>query len=105
MQYFTISASYWDWLRSNFIQATIQNVSAERYANLEIPLPQLREQQAIVSLLDRETATIDALIARVQEAMNHLQEFRTALISAAVTGKIDVRATSAEASAGHGGTR
>ena len=37
--------------------------------------------------------------------MNHLQEFRTALISAAVTGKIDVRATSAEASAGHGGTR
>jgi type I restriction enzyme, S subunit len=34
MTYFTQSIWYWDWLRSSFIQATIQNVSAERYANL-----------------------------------------------------------------------
>ena len=57
------------------------------------------------SFLDREAARIDALIAKVRQAIDHLKEFRTALISAAVTGKIDVRATSAEASAGHGGTR
>ena len=41
--------------------------------------------------LDRETANIDALITKVREAIDHLKEYRTALISAAVTGKIDVR--------------
>ena len=50
-------------------------------------------------------ARIDALIAKVRKAIDHLREFRTALISAAVTGKIDVRATSAEATAGQGETR
>jgi hypothetical protein len=41
--------------------------------------------------LDRETARIDALVAKVREAIERLKELRTALISAAVTGKIDVR--------------
>ena len=90
-RYFTKSASYWDWLRSNFIQATIENVSADRYANLEIPVPELGEQEAIVSVLDSETARIDTLVARVQRAVGLLKEFRSSLISAAVTGKIDVR--------------
>ena len=70
-----------------------------------VPLAPQAEQRAIATFLDRETTTIDALIAKVRQAIDHLREFRTALISAAVTGKIDVRATSAEASAGQGGTR
>ena len=41
--------------------------------------------------LDRETAKIDALVAKVRDAIDRLKELRTALISAAVTGKIDVR--------------
>ena len=92
VQYFTTSASYWDWLRSNFIQATIQNVSAERYANLEIPVPGLREQQAIVSCLDRETAKIDALVARKERLIELLQEKRTALINRAATRGLDPNA-------------
>ena len=91
VQYFTLSTKYWDWLRSSFIQATIQNVSADRYAKLEVPLPQLPDRQAIVGFLDSETARIDALIDKVRQAIDHIHEFRTALISAAVTGKIDVR--------------
>ena len=75
----------------NFIQSTIQNVSAERYANLLVPKPPLPEQRAIADFLDRETAKLDALIAKVQEAIDRLKELRTALISAAVTGRIDVR--------------
>jgi hypothetical protein len=47
--------------------------------------------------LDRETAKIDALIAKVRDAIDRLKEFRTALISAAVTGKIDVRGERATA--------
>jgi restriction endonuclease S subunit len=89
--YFVNSPSYWNWISSIFIQATIQNVSAEKYANLSVPVPHVEEQRAISAHLDRETAKIDALIAKVREAIERLQEYRTALISAAVTGKIDVR--------------
>ena len=42
-------------------------------------------------MLDRETVKIDALVAKVREAIDRLKELRSALISAAVTGKIDVR--------------
>ena len=54
-------------------------------------LPPLPEQQAIANFLDRETAKIDALVAKIREGIGLLKEYRTALISAAVTGKIDVR--------------
>lgn len=58
---------------------------------IRIPCPPTGEQRAIAAFLDRETARIDALISKVREAIDRLKELRTALISAAVTGKIDVR--------------
>lgn len=54
------------------------------------PLP---EQAALAAYLE-ETAKLDALVGKVEEAVERLQEYRTALITAAVTGKIDVRADS-----------
>jgi type I restriction enzyme S subunit len=57
------------------------------------PVPPVTEQQAIAAFLSRETEYIDALIAKVRDAIDRLKELRTALISAAVTGKIDVRET------------
>ena len=57
----------------------------------EIALPPLPEQAAIAAYLDVETAKLDALVVQVEEAVERLQEYRTALITAAVTGKIDVR--------------
>ncbi len=53
-------------------------------------LDYLREND-IKKHLDRETSKIDGLIAKVTEAIEKLKEYRTALISTAVTGKIDVR--------------
>ncbi|MEM7348108.1 MAG: restriction endonuclease subunit S, partial [Chloroflexota bacterium] len=53
--------------------------------------PTLQEQQATATYLDQETAKIDALIEKTQATIERLKEYRTALISAAVTGKIDVR--------------
>lgn len=53
--------------------------------------PSPSEQIAIAAYLDSETAKLDALVAKVKEASERLQEYRTALITAAVTGKIDVR--------------
>ncbi len=60
-------------------------------ARIEIAVPPLLEQRAIADYLDRETRRIDHLIARVEAALEWLAEYRSALITAAVTGKIDVR--------------
>ncbi len=69
------------------------NVSTNDIGNVVLALPPIKEQRAIAAFLDRETTPVDALMAKVQEAIDHLKELRTALISAAVTGKIDVRET------------
>ncbi len=85
------SDSYWQWISSIAIQATIQNVSAEKYANFYLALPPLPEQQAIVDYLDTETAAIDKQKKHVQASIELLKEYRASLITHAVTGKIDVR--------------
>ena len=66
-------------------------IRMDQWRNLVVPVPPRQEQRAITAFLDRETAAIDALISKIRQAIHHLKEFRTALISAAVTGKIDVR--------------
>ena len=70
---------------------TIDHLTAVQLRHYRVPFPGTSEQHSITVFLDRKTAKIDALIAKVDEAIDHLREFRTALISAAVTGKIDVR--------------
>lgn len=70
---------------------TIDHLTAVQLRHYRVPFPAAGEQLAIATYLDRETAIVDALIAKIHKAINHLKEFRTALISAAVTGKIDVR--------------
>ena len=59
--------------------------------DIPVQVPPLAEQRAIAGFLDRETAMIDTLIAKVRAAIDRLKELRSALISAAVTGRIDVR--------------
>lgn len=59
--------------------------------NLVCTVPSLIEQRAIAAHLDEATSKIDALIAKAQQAIELQKEHRSALISAAVTGKIDVR--------------
>jgi type I restriction enzyme S subunit len=58
---------------------------------MRVPLPPPEEQTGIAAYLDKETAKLDALVGKVEEAVERLQEYRTAIITAAVTGKIDVR--------------
>jgi type I restriction enzyme S subunit len=62
-----------------------------RFKEELLPLPPFPEQSAIIAYLDQETAKIDALVAEALRAITLLKERRSALISAAVTGKIDVR--------------
>jgi type I restriction enzyme S subunit len=70
------------------------NIRDLKRAILPVPLP--KEQIAIASFLENQTEKIDALIAKAREGIEKLKEYRTALISAAVTGKIDVRDNSAK---------
>lgn len=68
-----------------------QGLSLENIREAPVFLPPLDEQQAIVAHLDVETAKFATLTAETQRAIDLLRERRTALISAAVTGQIDVR--------------
>ena len=58
---------------------------------VRIPLPSLHEQREIVEFLNVRCGNIDALIAKANEVIETLREYRSALITDAVTGKIDVR--------------
>jgi type I restriction enzyme S subunit len=58
---------------------------------IRVSWPPIDDQEAIVSMLDAEATRTDALVAAIHNAIAHIKELRSALISAAVTGKIDVR--------------
>lgn len=70
---------------------SVPHISPEQINNFVIPVPPIAEQQAIVTLVRIETEKFNTLTAEAQRAIDLLQERRTALISAAVTGQIDVR--------------
>ena len=65
--------------------------SIDDLKELFISIPGLEEQQQIANYLDEKTSKIDTLIEKSNKSIELLKEKRTALISAAVTGKIDVR--------------
>jgi type I restriction enzyme S subunit len=67
-------------------------INAIDVGTIELLIPATNEQRAIAAFLDRETARIDVLIEKIRRSIDLLREYRTALITAAVTGKIDVRA-------------
>lgn len=73
--------------------STHQTIYMPDIEQFSTPLPSLHEQDEIVCHIDRETTRIDDLIAKVRQAITALTEYRSALISSAVTGKIDVRGT------------
>jgi len=70
---------------------TMEGINMGLIGNLAVALPPLAEQQEILDALKRETARIGRMTHRVNAAIDRLQEYRTALITAAVTGQIDVR--------------
>ena len=71
--------------------SSMKSLGQEQFGNFAIATPPTEEQAAISDFLDQEIAKFDTLTAEAQRAIDLLQERRTALISAAVTGQIDVR--------------
>jgi type I restriction enzyme, S subunit len=84
---------YWQLCKQG---STFNEVSIETVREIALALPSVAEQSAIVSRLNGVTAGFDELISGALHAIDLLQERRTALISAAVTGKIDVRGLATE---------
>ena len=70
---------------------TVKHLSSVDVLKFRVPLPPTAEQRAIVEHLDAATGRIGALRAKAELSVERLREYRSALISAAVTGKIDVR--------------
>ena len=73
------------------VGAIQEHYNTSTLANLRIPCIPYAEQRFIAEFLDQETTKLDGLAAKVREAIERLRELRSALISAAVTGRIDVR--------------
>ena len=67
------------------------NISQPALKRIQGLVPPLQEQTTIATYLDQKTQQIDHLTESTQTQITQLQEYRTALISAVVTGKIDVR--------------
>jgi type I restriction enzyme S subunit len=74
---------------ANFV--TMATVDQEKIKGVNIPIPPLNDQDEICDYLDRKVQVFDELVNKTGVAVVLLKEHRTALISAAVTGKIDVR--------------
>ena len=84
---YTMTKAYEEWKNQVCIQATIQNISAEKYVNLIVPLPPLPEQESIAKMLDSKCAQIDSLIAEKESLIADLTEYKKSLIFEVVTGK------------------
>ena len=88
---------YWEGVLQTFdytpliTGAAQPKLTSENLSIIELPFPPPEEQNAIVFFLNHETQRIDNLTREIRKSISMLHEYRTALISAAVTGKINVR--------------
>lgn len=73
------------------VGSTFDRINIGQIKSFQVARPPDREQRDIANFLDVETRQINSLVNRVRDASSRLQELRVAVISAAVTGKIDVR--------------
>jgi type I restriction enzyme S subunit len=84
----SISKSYFELIGT---AATLVYVNQQGFENLPVVVPPISEQEKICSLILEKSLKFDELISQCETAIEFIQERRTALISSAVTGKIDVR--------------
>ncbi|MGO7851672.1 restriction endonuclease subunit S [Rhizobium ruizarguesonis] len=80
-------------------RVAMPKINRESLADLRLPVPPPAIQASISNFLDMQTRRFDGLLGEAEKAVRLLQERRSALISAAVTGKIDLRETNTEVKA------
>ncbi len=92
---FTRSTRFAKWRSETLIQSTIENISAEKYGALKVPVPPINVQHAVVEGVKRAHDETEHAVNKVRREIFLLEEFRTRLVADAVTGQIDVRAIAA----------
>jgi type I restriction enzyme S subunit len=88
---YVFNSSLFEFQSGSFLTSTVNQLTTSNLYSFEVPLPPNEEQFEIASFLDRETSRIDTLISETKKLIDLLKEYRSSLITAAVTGKIDVR--------------
>lgn len=88
--YYTLNSEIFKSQLGLFLTSTINQLTTQVLGNFNIAFPPQEEQTSIANYLDKETAKIDRLCETIEQTIARLQEYRTALITQAVTGKIKV---------------
>jgi type I restriction enzyme S subunit len=90
--YYVLNSTLFKFQSGRFLTSTINQLTTQTLGDFEIALPlEDVEEERITNYLDTETQKIDAQCRQVEAVIERLQEYRAALITNAVTGKIDVR--------------
>ena len=89
--YHYLKVCFRSWITDGTAKSTVASLRMPMLQNFPVSLPPFHEQRVIAAFLDGAMERVGDLCSRVETAIERLQEYRTALITAAVTGKIDVR--------------
>lgn len=90
VKYFLMGEKFWSYLNANLAGSVYQGLNIELLEHAEIVVPPLSEQKAIADYLDEQFTWTRNLIAKKNALLSSIREYRTALISEAVTGKFEV---------------
>ena len=90
MNLFLRAPSFEHWKELIFSRATIQNIGADKYGALLLPVPPISEQHFILRYAENLNTKLDRAISIKQNQITALKEYKTTLINAAVTGKIKI---------------
>jgi type I restriction enzyme, S subunit len=88
--YWTLTDHYWSQVRMAALQATIENVSAEKFKDFMVPVPPLESQGRLEGRLALGRLQLQRLLTSTTRQIDLLREHRQVLITAAVTGEIEV---------------
>ncbi|MBF4468247.1 MAG: hypothetical protein ISP01_02465 [Methanobrevibacter arboriphilus] len=88
--YFSQSESYWQWISLASTQSTIENVSADKYNEMPLPIPQSDIQNNMITFLDKKNNLFLHLSKKIGDNINLLEEYKKSLIYNVVTGKIKI---------------
>lgn len=89
--FYVLNSSLFEFQSGSYLTSTINQLTIGTLSSFVVPLPPPEEQKKISEFLDAETSRVDALASNAQSVIARLTEYRSALITAATTGKIDVR--------------
>ena len=93
--YLVQSNSFTDRVTAESVGIAYPAIAESRLGSFHVCIPPLAEQAAIAAYLDRETARLDAAVARARRQIELMREYRERLIADVVTGKLDVRGAAA----------